>query len=332
MKINSFIITLFLFISSISYAQSFNLSLGDGLPEELEEIYVKGLGYLSKNQKPNGAWGGSNQEGITGLCLLTFLAHGDDPNFSRYAPNIKKGIDFLLKKQNKTNGMFGYSMYNHAYATLAIAEAYGAVMDPRLGPSLEKAIALMIKSQKSNNQGAWRYSANSTDADTSVAGACLVTLLAAKNAGLAVPQESIDKGLAYFKKCQTDDGSVSYTSGSSRGNTSLTCISALVFAYGRHRSSPVYKKSVDFIRDKTEADGSGEHSYSYMLYYQSQAYFQSDMDLWWAWNKRQVLKTQRVQSPNGSIPFQDHNGPEFTTSLSLLALALNYRYLPIYER
>lgn len=332
MKIKSLVLTLFLLCTFHSPAQSFTQSLGDGLPEELEEVYLKGLLYLSQQQKPSGAWSSSNQEGITGLCLLTFLAHGDDPNFSRYSKNIKKGLDYLLKKQNKSNGMIGHSMYNHAYATLALAEAYGSVMDPRLGPALEKAIGLLLQSQKSNSQGAWRYSANSTDADTSVAGACLVTLLAAKNAGLAIPQESISKGLAYFKKCQTEDGSVSYTSGSSRGNTSLTSMAALVYAYGRHRSNKVYKKSVDYIQDKKHADGSGEHSYSYMLYYQSQAYFQSDMDLWWAWNKRQVLKTQKAQNHNGSIMFKDHNGPEFTTALSLLALALNYRYLPIYER
>jgi hypothetical protein len=37
-----------------------------------------------------------------------------------------------------------------------------------------------------------------------------------------------------------------------------------------------------------------------------------------------------VQRPDGS--FQGSYGPGLCTSMSLLALALNYRFLPIYER
>lgn len=332
MKTKIIILTLLSLLIPSAFCQSFSQNLGDGLPDELEDVYLKGLQYLSKTQKPNGSWGNSNGAGITSLCILSFLAHGDDPNFSRYAPHLKKAIKYLLIQQNKQNGILGHSMYNHAYATLALAESYGTIMNPKIGPALEKAVGALLQSQKNNPLGAWRYSANSSDADTSAAGACIVALLAAKNAGLAVPQESIDKGLAYFKKCQADNGSISYTAGNSRGNTSLSSMGVLVYGVGRHRSNAVYKKALEYIRDQKNSDGAGEHSYSYMLYYQSQAYFQSDMDLWWSWNKKQVSKTLKIQSPDGSIPFQDHNGLDFSTSMSLLALALNYRYLPIYER
>ena len=43
-----------------------------------------------------------------------------------------------------------------------------------------------------------------------------------------------------------------------------------------------------------------------------------------------VRQLKQAQRPDGS--FQGQFGPRISTSMSLLALALNYRFLPIYER
>ena len=100
------------------------------------------------------------QPAIAGLAVLAMLAHGDDPNSGPYATAIKRGLDFLLKSQDSRTGYIGSSMYNHGFATLALAESYGAVQDDRLGPALEKAVALSLSSQLRNPAGAWRYSRN----------------------------------------------------------------------------------------------------------------------------------------------------------------------------
>ena len=70
-------------------------------------------------------------------------------------------------------------MYNHGFAALALAEAYGQVRDPRLGPALQKSTELILNAQKRSRAGAWRYSPESTDGDTTVSGANLVALFAA---------------------------------------------------------------------------------------------------------------------------------------------------------
>ena len=103
----------------------------------------------------------------------------------------------------------GNAMYHHGFAMLGLAEAYGAVDDrslwpdgkgPRsIGQALELAVRAAITSQKKNPLGALAYSPDSTDADTSVSGAVFVGLLAARNAGIEVPDESIDKAIAYYK-------------------------------------------------------------------------------------------------------------------------------------
>jgi len=79
-----------------------------------------------------------------------------------------------------------------------------------------------------------------------------------------------------------------------------------------------------------EAGGAHDHYQEYARYYQSQALFQGDMEAWEKWNKMLVVKLKTSQLKNGS--FTGNFGVPTATSLNLLSLALNYRFLPIYER
>ncbi len=72
------------------------------------------------------------------------------------------------------------------------------------------------------------------------------------------------------------------------------------------------------------------HYREYTYYYEAQALFQGDIEAWEKWNKLLVRQLKELQQPDGS--FKGDMGNEVATSLSLLALALNYRFLPIYER
>ena len=68
----------------------------------------------------------------------------------------------------------------------------------------------------------------------------------------------------------------------------------------------------------------------YQHYYQAQALFQGDVEAWKKWNKQLIRQLKTAQQADGSLP--GSHGVTVGTSLSLLALALNYRFLPIYER
>ena len=67
-----------------------------------------------------------------------------------------------------------------------------------------------------------------------------------------------------------------------------------------------------------------------LRYYEAQALFQGDLDAWEKWNKILVRQLREAQQPDGSI--RGRFNPVISTSLSLLSLAVNYRFLPIYER
>ena len=88
----------------------------------------------------------------------------------------------------------GPQMYDHGFATLALAECYGMVDDKRIAPALKKCVDLILEAQKKNPRHGWRYTPDTQSADTTVSGCQLVALLAARNAGIPVPDASHRKG------------------------------------------------------------------------------------------------------------------------------------------
>jgi hypothetical protein len=260
-----------------------------------------------------------------------------------YSNNVRRALRSLIGNQDPNTGYLGDGMYHHGFGMLALAEAYGAVDDRHLwqegtrqrsiGEALELAVRAAVTSQKKNPLGAWRYSPESTDADTSVSGAVLVGLLAARNAGIEVPDESIDKAISYYTKMTSQSGQVAYSGGLGGFDESLARISiaSLVYAVAGRKDLPQFKSTTAYLVNKLEYTGPSGHGWmEYQRYYQAQALFQGDIDAWEKWNKLLVRQLKAAQQADGSFPGQF--GPATSTSLNLLAVALNFRFLPIYER
>ena len=319
----------FLAASGAVLSQNLPGRVDDLIPAQAELIYERGLQYLAKSQSDKGNWSDSvgSEPGVVGLCVAAFLAHGEDPNHGQYARNIRLGIDFVLSQQNEKNGYIGSSMYNHAFATKALAESYGVLDDPRIAPALKKAVDLILSSQQKNRFGAWRYTPESRDADTTVTGCQMLALFAARNAGLAIPDTSIKKGLDYLTLMRAKDGSYGYTS-SSGGKPTLTAIGSLCLSLAKERDSTGYQASLTYL--KNNIDYRDRYYPFYFEYYMSQALFHADEATWKEWNARNIRYLGTVQSPDGSFP--GNQGLSFNTAGALLSLALNYRFLPIYEK
>ncbi len=337
------IIFLFL-LTSPALAQLPLTHHGEIVPRDVREMYDRGLQYLAQKQAADGRWpDGQPGPGTTGLCLMAFLASGEDPNFGIYRNNVRRALRSMISSQNPSTGYLGNSMYHHGFAMLALAEAYGAVDESDLwegtatgghatiGAALELAVRTAITSQKKNPLGAWRYSPDATDADTSVSGAILVGLLAARNAGIEVPDTAIDKAVSYYKSMTSTGGEVAYSGGMGGMGESLarSSIASLVYSLARRKDLPQYQATLQYLTRQLEGASSSPYA-EYTLYYQSQALFQGDVEAWEKWNALLIRKLKATQQSDGS--FQGQFGTSFSTSMSLLALALNYRLLPIYER
>jgi phage gp46-like protein len=332
-------------VAPFAAAQVPNVRIGDGVPRDVREMYDRGLQYLAGSQSENGDWPGGGSEhgpGVTGMCLMAFLASGEDPNFGQYTSNVRRAVRNIISSQNASTGIMGNSMYHHGFAMLGLAEAYGAVDERNLWPdgkgqgqrsigvALELAARAAITSQKKNSLGAWRYSPTSTDADTSVSGAVLVGLLAARNAGIEIPDESIDRAIAYYQRMTSASGQVAYAGiGGFNDSLARSSIGSLVYSLARRKDLPQFKATIDHLVQRLEQTSQQPYE-DYTRYYQAQALFQGDVEAWEKWNKLLIRQLKTSQLADGS--FRGQFGQTVSTSLSLLSLALNYRFLPIYER
>ena len=302
---------------------------GDVVPRDVREMTERGLQYLVKSQAKEGNWvDGQSGPGTTGLGLMAFLASGEDPNFGKYSQNIRRAVRSIIRSQNGTTGFMGNSMYHHGFAMLGLAEAYGAVDESTLwesgapkagsersvGEALELAVRCAITSQSKNPHNAWRYSPNARDADTSVSGAVLMGLLAARNAGIEVPDKSIDSAIKYFSSMTGDSGTVGYSGGLGGFGNSIarSSIACLVYAIAKRKDLKQFESAKKYVISNMNESS---HYAEYARYYEAQALFQADISAWEKWNRGLVRKLKASQKDDGS--FSGQYGGSVSTSLNL---------------
>ena len=206
--------------------------LDDEQLKRLDNSVERGLAWLATQQKADGSFKSIEigQPGVTGFCVMAFLARGKTPTDAEYGTTISKAIDFSCKQQ-KRNGLLATvaphtvpiprvpvaqheealpAVYNHAIGALALAEAYGECVDEqadRVAKVVEKAIAATLEMQswrkKSNDKGGWRYLCRPQpeDSDLSVTGWHVMFMRSARNAGFDVPGKSIDQAVTYMEGC-----------------------------------------------------------------------------------------------------------------------------------
>ena len=275
------------------------------VPAKVETLYQKGLAYLAKTQTNNGSWGNLDRSnvGITALATVAFLAKGEDPDHGSHAKNIKNAITFLLKNQKQTNGYIGSSMYNHGFATLALAESLGMVDDDRIEPALHKAVQL--HPQRPETQPPPRLALlppTTPPPDTSVSGCQIVALLAARNAGIPVPDSAIKNGLDFMESCRSANGSYAYMpvhgGKSSGGRPTLTAIGSLCYSLAKQKKASGYTQSLAFLKKSLNYR---DPTYPfYFEYYMSQALFHADEEIWRVWNGQNIRFLAACQMPDGS--------------------------------
>ena len=338
-----------LFGAASAPAQESELRFGSGVPTSVRVFNQKALGFLAARQRQDGAWEGRQGDGsgVVGICTMAFLASGEDPDYGPYADNVRRAVRYLITTQDPATGYIrgmGHGpMYHHGFATLALSEVYGAVNERILwqgsdapaeqrrtiGQALELAVRCIITAQDNNPWKAWRYSPESTDADTTVSGTVLMALLGARNAGIKVPNRAIDNAISFFDSNTLASGMVTYKPAQGHGDGLCRgAIATLVYAIAKRQDSPRYVATSAFIQKLLDRD-IRSHPF-YTRYYVAQALFQSDFDAWRVWNARTIELLTEMQKPDGSLPC-DH-GFAYGTGMSVLALALNYRLLPVYER
>jgi hypothetical protein len=340
------------FASSAMAQEDVEFRIGARVPVELPPLFQRGAKFLVESQRDDGSWKaqssfGSNGTGVTSLCVLALMSTGEDPNFGPYARSVRRGLEYLIRKQNAKSGLPGGNAYDFGFTMLAMAEAYGAVDEDlmfagdkaggkrTLGEALELAVkgACTMKHKTALVGHGWNSTASSGGIpDTSVAGSVLVGLLAARNAGIEVSDDVMKRAMDYFRKMTNKSGTVGYfqTRGNDYGNSiARSSITALVLAIGKQKTCKEYTSTAKYISSNLEMRYATHPLYG--DYYQAQALFQVNYKAWQNWNRERVRQIVLLANDDGSIA-RSQVGPAYSTAMSMLTLALNYRFLPIYER
>jgi hypothetical protein len=186
---------------------------------ELRLGVSRGFQHILANQQDSGDFDDVHPVAVNALVGLAFLSGGYTERTGplAYATAMKRGIKALLDRQNRS-GYFddGRSlMYGHGFATLYLAELYGAsgADDATLRHALEQAIQVIEGSQAET--GGWDHApapqfGSSTGtfgaSDTSITVCQTMALRAARDLGIKVDAGVIAKARRYIGEAQNDDG------------------------------------------------------------------------------------------------------------------------------
>lgn len=299
----------------------------------------RGLDWLAHQQADDGSYGSDSHYGrhvgITGLAGLAFIASGSTPGRGPYGDNVARCIDFILANASESGLLAAETshgpMYGHGFATLFLAEVYGMSHRPDLEEALRRAIRLIVLTQ--NEQGGWRYQPVRYDADISVTVCELMALRAARNAGVYVPKDVIDKATFYVRESQNPDGGFRYmlNTGASAFARSAAGVAALQYA-GVYRGDEIARglKYVAQYRPGGEEQQNLSHYY-YGQYYAVQAMYVAGGDYWRDWwpavRDELVAKQDR---DHGS--WRGQAGEQYGTAMALIVLQVPNRLLPIFQK
>ncbi|MFN4258207.1 MAG: prenyltransferase/squalene oxidase repeat-containing protein [Gemmataceae bacterium] len=311
---------------------------------EMDQAIERALEFLHRTQDQNGAWrvGNTPHPAITSLAVMAFLSAGHVPGEGPYGATVERGVRWVLTKQ-QPNGVIatdgGHEMYHHGICTLMLAEVVG-MCEPNLAAEvrakLEKAVQIILKAQllRGEHRGGWRYRVQSSDADISVTGWQVMALRAAKNLGCDVPPERLQLAVDYIKRCQdTRSGGFRYMIGS---HITVPCTGTSILALElcgkeQHRSPELLKAGSYLLQN---APTWNSNHFFYAVYYCSQAMFQLGGTHWAAFRPKLHHALLPNQKSNGSFDSRggDGYGPNYGTAMAVLALTVEYRLLPIYQR
>jgi hypothetical protein len=309
------------------------------LDRRTEAAIKRGLDALKKTQRSDGHWGreeDKNREAYTAFAMIAFMMNGHFPNEKPpYGETMTKAVNALLRAGKKQfRGYMGENMYAHGLCTVALSEVWGHTeKDDAVREGLKAAVKVILGAQ--NSGGGWRYNPIPAGHDVSVTAMQVVALASARQAGIFVPDDTVNRGVRYLTLAhQSSDGGFAYMPGpglSGFPRTAAACTSMMML--GRH-NAPEVKAGLEYLRKEAATAlkslklmNMGEH-WSYGMYYMTIAMNLSGPDnlKWWYPQVRDVL-----------LPLQKADGTfgtryEHDTPIALIVLSMPYGFVPTYQR
>jgi hypothetical protein len=321
------------------------------MPREVLASIQLAQRWLASRQRADGSFSDRYGEGagIVASGVLAWMVSGSTPGAGPYGGPVALGVDYVLSCAQPSGLLYSgrneqHAMYQHGLATLCLAEAYGQTLDRRIYEKLKAAVELCVRCQ--NELGGWRYQPRiDPTGDLSVTVMILLGLRAARDAGIALPKETIQRAVHYLELCRDREGGPDAIAGfcyqPGRGRKWSTTAAGLMslMLCGQYRAER-YKGALDYLLSVRLRNEDREW-FIYGNYYAAQALYQAGArgeayrDCWPKWYRSmsQELLKRQVKSGADRGRFEvDREYGIWGTAMSVLILGLPYRYLPIYQR
>jgi RNA polymerase sigma factor (sigma-70 family) len=188
---------------------------GQGMTPEERQAIAKGLEALVKEQFRDGHWesaGGAYPTLNTGLAGLALLMEGSTLREGKYAGQVRRAVDWFTDNSQR-GGLIGHPnnpaerryLDGHGFGMMFLASVCGEEEDQdrrqKLAWMLTKAVEFTAKAQ--SRKGGWGPIPFNGVNDFADPGPTLVqiqALLAARHAGIPVPQGVIDRARKYLEE------------------------------------------------------------------------------------------------------------------------------------
>ncbi len=329
----------------------------DIIPEEddVRNAINGGVEFLVNHQNSNGSINDTNKNGtaMTALSLMAMLAVGHQTtDQTPEGAAMRKALSFVLQEdRQEENGYFGKKdgsrMYGHGIVTLMLTEIMGMTADEQQNALIRKrarkAVELTLKSQNANRDnrhyGGWRYHPHANNADMSVTVWQLLSLRSAQNAGIEVPEESIDRAITYLENSfDENEGGFGYQPRKKEGkanNIRYACVSGGMLGMqlaGEYDADEV-EAAAEWLREHEPEWG--KRWFLYGSYYYAQSMYQIGGEH--AAHARARIRRIMLEHQNENGSWRGDSKWEkksrvYATCLAILALSVKYHFLPIYQR
>jgi hypothetical protein len=309
------------------------------LTEAADRAMERGLQHLLSIQNPDGSW--SNTDGDfkmagTSLGLMAFMVKGHFPGFGRHAAALDRAKEFLLKHDKESPTGYAGAMYEHGLYTLALSELWGMTANKednkKIQVALERAVQVILRAQ--SPLGGWRYHARpDCGQDTSVTAMVFVSLASARQAGVLVPTETIDRVVGYLRDQVWNEqtGGFGY-----QGNTGTTLACTAGGAYAAQlcgmRDTEWVQASIRYLENSPKIFNPEELGYYfYTHYYAIQAMVQAGEDHYAKWYPQIRDALVSIQQSDGSWMEGKSKSYPHPTPMAIIILGTPHRYIPIYQ-
>lgn len=310
-----------------------------------------GLAYLARAQADDGSFGTGpvyrGNVGVTGLAGLAMLAGGHRPGAGPHGKVVERALEYVLKQEEPDPPGYFHSprdrshgpMYGHGFGTLFLGEALGVLyhkpLRDRVRETLGRAVLTILRGQ--NALGGWRYHPNSRDADISVTACQVMALRSARNAGVSVPREAIERCVRYVKACQDpSSGGFRYreTPTSPPGFARTAAGVSALYSAGVYRGPEVERGLgylVRWLRAHQERPQFDTYYY-YGHYYAAQALWTAGGSYWSEYYptvREELLAPPRLRA-DGS--WSDQICTHYASAMACIILQVPNNYLPILQK